>query len=68
MPDPDPSICCLTCITAANNKSRAADFQCEVCCVRNLMQLIEFMGEFGGPWHVERIKDLLVEKLVREAK
>lgn len=64
---PDPSIACPTCITAENNKGRAADFTCPVCCVRNLMQMIEMMGRFGGPGHAERIKDLLVEKLIGEA-
>lgn len=67
MPDIHSSICCPSCITAQNSGSRAADFSCEVCCVRNIMQLIESMGSFGDEGHRERIKDLLVEKLIGEA-
>jgi hypothetical protein len=66
MPIP-PTICCTTCMTAANNGGRAADFSCEVCCVRNLMQMIEYMGEFGSAGHAERSKDLLAERLIGEA-
>lgn len=67
MPALDPSICCPDCISVAVNGGRAADFSCPVCCVRNLMQMIELMGTYGTAGHADRIKDLLVETLVREA-
>jgi hypothetical protein len=63
----DPCICCPTCITAANNGGRAADFSCENCCMRNIEQMLEYMAEFGEPGHADRIRDRLVEKWVREA-
>lgn len=62
---------CPTCSIAAElsanpESANLVDLKCAQCCVRHILRTIETFGTYGDKHHVERIKDLLVEHLVRE--
>jgi hypothetical protein len=64
---------CPTCHAAAQLSANPAseclvDLTCAQCCVRHIMKTIETFGAYGGKDHAERIKDLLVERLIKEGQ
>lgn len=60
---------CPTCTIAANPLlAGAINITCSACCVRHVLRIVEQLGRMGSEGHADRIKDGLVEALVREVK
>jgi hypothetical protein len=63
---------CKTCeiavqLSANPEAACLVDLTCAQCCVRHILRTIEALGEsVDDKFHAERIKDLLVERLIRE--
>lgn len=58
---------CKTCEIAENpNYEVVVDVKCAECCTRHIMRTIKELGTWGAEGHEGRIKDLLLEKLIRE--
>jgi hypothetical protein len=64
---------CPTCHAAAQLSADPesvclVDLTCAQCCVRHILRTIEALGEsVDDKFHAERIKDLLLEHLIKEA-